>query len=82
MQTKRFFLSIFILLCSIALPVFAQEEEAVEDSTAWQTDLTAILAGSQASYDNWVEGGINSVAFTASLNGNANKDNRELDYQA
>ena len=54
-------------------PAFAQDEDAPEDSTAWQTSLTAILAGSQASYDNWVEGGINSLAFTASLNGDASR---------
>ena len=72
MQTKHLLLSLFILVFPFSIPAFAQDE-AVEDSTAWQTDLTAILAGSQASYNNWVEGGINSVAFTTSLEGNANK---------
>ena len=70
MHMYRFIL--LVLLLSLSTPVFAQDE-AVEDSTAWQTNLTAILAGSQASYDNWVEGGINSLAFTASLNGDASR---------
>ena len=49
------------------------QDEAEEDSTAWKKELTAILAGSQASYDNWAEGGINTLAFTASINGNARR---------
>ncbi|MBX2821625.1 MAG: DUF3078 domain-containing protein [Rhodothermaceae bacterium] len=69
MQTKR--LLYLLLLLLFTSPAFAQDEEVPEDSTAWKTNLTAILAGSQASYDNWVEGGINSLAFTASLNGDA-----------
>ena len=71
MQTKR--LVSLLLLCILTMPVFAQDEEAPVDSTAWQTSVTAILAGSQASYDNWVEGGINSLAFTASINADANR---------
>lgn len=49
------------------------QDEVVEDSTAWKKSLVAALAGSQASYDNWAEGGINSLAFAASLNGDANR---------
>ena len=60
------------LLMALATPVYAQDEEAA-DSTDWVVDLTAILAGSQASYDNWAEGGINSLAFTTSLDGNATR---------
>ncbi len=56
---------VFVLMPSSA---WAQDEAEV-DSTAWQKNLVALLAGSQASYDNWAEGGINSLAFTASLNG-------------
>ena len=71
MHTKRFInLLLFLLFTS---PVMAQDDAAPEDSTAWKTNVTAILAGSQASYDNWVEGGINSLAFTASINADANR---------
>ena len=76
MKTKsrtRFLLSTLILFFVFLTPtaIQAQDEAEVVDSTQWQTDLTAILAGSQASYDNWVEGGVNTLAFTASLNGDA-----------
>ena len=71
MHTNR--LLYLLLLLLFTSPVFAQDEEAPVDSTAWQTSVTAILAGSQASYENWVEGGINSLAFTASINADANR---------
>ena len=71
MQTNRLLYLLLVFL--FTTPAFAQDEEAPVDSTAWQKSVTAILAGSQASYDNWVEGGINSLAFTASLNANANR---------
>ena len=61
--------SLIILFLLTPVTAWAQDAEAVEDSTAWKKNLVALLAGSQASYDNWAEGGINSVAFTASLNG-------------
>ncbi|MFK7845320.1 MAG: DUF3078 domain-containing protein [Rhodothermales bacterium] len=68
-----------MILCGILVlfflaPVNAYaQDEVVEDSTAWKKNLVASLAGSQASYDNWAEGGINSLAFAASLNGDANR---------
>lgn len=64
-----------LLILALFLPasrVWAQDEAPV-DSTAWKKSLDALLAGSQASYDNWSEGGINSLAFTASLTGNASR---------
>ena len=71
-QTVPFF--VCLLLFALVTPgqLQAQDEE-VTDSTAWVTDLKAILAGSQASYNNWQEGGINSLAFTASLEGAASR---------
>ncbi len=64
-------LSVFLLLL-IASPSIAWAQDTAEaDSTAWEKNLVALLAGSQASYDNWAEGGVNSLAFTASLNGGA-----------
>ena len=68
-QSYRIILcGLLAVILMVPTKVFAQDEAEV-DSTAWQKSIVAILAGSQASYDNWAEGGINSVAFTASLNG-------------
>ena len=54
------------------------EETVAEDSTAWQKSVTGMLAGSQAAYDNWQEGGINSTAFSASITGSFNR--KTLDW--
>jgi hypothetical protein len=61
----------FSFIVGIALPARAQNAET--DSTGWKKNMTAILAGSQASYNNWAEGGTNSLAFTASVKGNARR---------
>jgi hypothetical protein len=44
-------------------------EQVAEDRNRWERDLTARLTASQASYSNWVEGGINTLAFSTGLDG-------------
>lgn len=63
-------LSLAVFL-ALVRPTVAQEATAdvVADTTGWRNTLTATLAGSQASYDNWSEGGINSLAFTTGILG-------------
>ena len=67
---RSFSLALLAAFLLLGAPTTAwAQEEAEVDSTAWVKDIVAILAGSQASYDNWAEGGINTLAFTASING-------------
>lgn len=55
-------------------PAHAQDNGAEADTTgAWTTNLSGKLSGSQAAYSNWQEGGINSLAFTTSLDGIAER---------
>lgn len=59
-----------ILVALIALPVLAENSNdderippAVSDTLAgWATSWEAGLSGSQASYSNWAQGGINNIA--------------------
>lgn len=77
-RNARLFALVVAMTTFFLMPVqsWAQDEaEAEVDSTAWQKSMSALLAGSQASYDNWAEGGINSLAFTASINGTAERNN-------
>lgn len=72
--TARIFCLFVSLILLSALANEATAQDAAEaDTTGWQTEATASLNGSQASYNNWAEGGINSLAFTASVTGNAKK---------
>ena len=62
------------LALATALPVgraAAQEAEADTLIQGWETELSANLAASQANYENWTEGGINTINATAGLTGAA-----------
>jgi hypothetical protein len=62
----------------LALVLSAAEIARSQDTTAtadtlriprWETALTGKLVASQAGYQNWTEGGINTIATAASING-------------
>lgn len=60
-----------------SLPAFAQDESEIpEDSLIteeWNLNLITSLSASQAAYQNWQEGGLNTLAFTSSIDGLATK---------
>ncbi len=64
-------------LCAAALcatPAPAQTAEAAKADTlraadGWRSALTAALAGNQAAYSNWQEGGVDALAVTATVDG-------------
>ena len=60
-------LAFFLMVFSRS--TFAQEATPPVDPAAWKSDLTAKLAGSQASFQNWAEGGVNTLAFSSGLDG-------------
>lgn len=66
-----------ILLTSLvvfaALPVWRAAAQAEPDTLnrGWEVDLTGNLAASQANYENWTEGGINTINAAAGLTGAA-----------
>ncbi|MEL6445045.1 MAG: DUF3078 domain-containing protein [Bacteroidota bacterium] len=62
------YLSLFLLLL-LPLGAAAQEADTLSAADGWRSSLVGTIAGSQAAYDNWAEGGINSVAFTAQVDG-------------
>ncbi|MEM8560257.1 MAG: DUF3078 domain-containing protein [Bacteroidota bacterium] len=69
MSTRTTLLAL-LLAALLPLTAFAQEEdEPLTEADGWQSSLVGTLAGSQAAYDNWAEGGINSIAFTAQADG-------------
>ena len=62
------------LLAVLAAPLaHAQEDGAAGDTLraadGWRSSLTATLAGNQAAYANWQEGGVDALAVTASAEG-------------
>lgn len=58
-----------VLIASLAVATSVAAQDA--DTTTyplWDIDLTSQLRGSQAGYQNWTEGGINSLAAATQLN--------------
>lgn len=64
-------LALALLVFLLARPTLAQEAPAppAPDPALWKSSLTAKLAGSQASFQNWAEGGVNTLAFSSGLDG-------------
>ncbi len=61
---RRFGLS--LLLLALSVPAIWAQSDA-RDSTA--TTLSASLAGSQAQFSNWQQGGLNALAVTSGISG-------------
>jgi hypothetical protein len=64
----------FALPLLLALTVAFAQPASAQDSTAagqWVRSLTGKLNLAQAGFQNWQEGGVNTVAFTTGLNGKA-----------
>ncbi|MEM6783390.1 MAG: DUF3078 domain-containing protein [Bacteroidota bacterium] len=58
-----------VLLLVLPLSARAQEADTLSAADGWRSSLVGTIAGSQAAYDNWAEGGVNSLAFTAQVDG-------------
>lgn len=76
-------ISILALFFGLMAPMDAtgQEAPAPSDSSAWKTTLVGKLAGSQAGFRNWAEGGVNTLAFSSGLDGRAEKMANQWSHQ-
>lgn len=63
--------TVLLVLLGTSAVATAQEETPETDDAGWSTELTGNLSGSQASYRNWAEGGVNTFSFSSSLQGEA-----------
>lgn len=54
-------------------PASAQEADTLETG-GWDVNLVGTLTGTQAAYENWQEGGLNSLAAGAGLSGEATRE--------
>lgn len=88
---RRFFLSLSISLCLAVLlsadPAHGQTPVSEDDVPPagdtlevhvppWDVSLVSRLSGSQAGFHNWAEGGVNSLAVSASTTGKATRTSR------
>ncbi len=68
---NRYFLLV-VLTVLVSSQVLAQENEQV-DPAKWMPLLVGKLAGSQAGFQNWAEGGVNTLALSLGLDGRAER---------
>ena len=73
MTRIRSFILSAVVLFSLATSAFAQEK-VKPDSSLWNPEVVAKLAGSQVGFQNWAEGGVNSFAFSVGIDGKAERD--------
>jgi len=77
-------LAVVFLLIGLPLVANAQEESS-SDPPAWEKSLVTKLAGSQATFQNWAEGGINTLALSSAVDGRWQKNhgrwNRRYDLR-
>ncbi len=67
---------VLFVICALALvaPAATAQDAPVEIPPGWRTGVVAKLAGSQVGFSNWQGGGINSLAFTAGVEGESKKE--------
>ncbi|PAP77416.1 DUF3078 domain-containing protein [Rubrivirga marina] len=58
-----------LLALLVALAPRAQEADTLTAADGWRSSLVATLAGNQASFSNWQEGGVDALSGTASVDG-------------
>lgn len=52
----------------------SEEESAADSTDGYQYELSGKFSGTQAAYKNWQEGGLNTLSFTTSLDGTAQRE--------
>lgn len=66
---------LFLLVVSqvVVFQASAQEQDApvAANPSAWVRSATGTISGSQAGFQNWAEGGVNTLALSLGLNGTA-----------
>lgn len=60
---------VLVLVAAAASAGRAQDADTLTAADGWRSSLVASLAGNQASYSNWQEGGVDAIAVTASAEG-------------
>lgn len=62
-----------LVLASAFVPSLKAQEAPPDSAAAWMTEATGQLSFSQAGFQNWQEGGVNTLALSTGLNGKASR---------
>ncbi|MFC1550127.1 DUF3078 domain-containing protein [Candidatus Neomarinimicrobiota bacterium] len=64
-------IGLIILCCGMVTIALGQDTEAIPVDTTWQNSLTAAFNFNQVGFENWAQGGENSIAQQIDLSGQA-----------
>ena len=73
--------SIVALFLVVSCPLLAQEAKAEKPEHGWQKELVGGLNFTQTSFDNWTQGGENTLAWQLNINGKAMKDEEKYKWE-
>jgi hypothetical protein len=71
LRSITIFTGIIGLLLSVSCPMFAQEAEEQKPEYGWQKELVGSLNVTQTAFDNWTQGGEDTLAWQLNINGKA-----------
>lgn len=80
MRFLKLFLAAAVFVFMLSLNVFAQEEKKEEPKYGWQNEVAAGLNLTQTSFDNWSQGGENSLAWQFNFNAKFNNDQEKYNW--
>jgi hypothetical protein len=80
MRFLKLFLAAAVFVFMLSLNVFAQEEKKEEPKYGWQNEVVAGLNLTQTSFDNWSQGGENSLAWQFNFNAKFINDQEKYNW--
>lgn len=66
------FVTVFVL-AALGVPRLMAQNAPADSLKAWKTEAVGQLSASQAGFQNWQEGGVNTLALSAGINGKASR---------
>jgi hypothetical protein len=80
MRFLKLFLAAAVFVFMLSLNVFAQEEKKEEPKYGWQNEVVTGLNLTQNSFDNWSQGGENSLAWQFNFNAKFINDQKKYNW--
>ena len=80
MHFSKLFLAAAVFVFMLSLNVFAQEEKKEEPKYGWQNEVVTGLNLTQNSFDNWSQGGENSLAWQFNFNAKFINDQKKYNW--
>lgn len=65
-----------LVLAAVFVPSLMAQDAPADSAAAWMTEATGQLSFAQASFRDWQEGGVNTLALSSGINGKASQTSK------